>query len=161
MISQAELAKALGVDPALVTRYAKRGMPVYSIDAARTWRAANVRPRAKSNATPQGDGSGANGSVYWDAKTRREVAEANKAELEAKKMAGSLGDVEGMARAAFAVGRLHRDVLLALPPRCAAELAALTTPQEVEQLLTERLRAVLDDMAKAAAAGLPGVAVSA
>lgn len=42
------LARALGVDPALVTRYAQRGMPTDSIAAARAWRARNVRPNVST-----------------------------------------------------------------------------------------------------------------
>lgn len=43
--SQADLAAALGIDPAMVTRYKGRGMPLHSIEAAQAWRDANVRVR--------------------------------------------------------------------------------------------------------------------
>lgn len=41
--THAALAAALGIDPALVTRYKRRGMPVHSIEAAQQWRSENLR----------------------------------------------------------------------------------------------------------------------
>jgi hypothetical protein len=47
MVKKSQIAAALEVDPANITRWAKRGMPLYSIDAARAWRQQNIRPRMK------------------------------------------------------------------------------------------------------------------
>lgn len=47
--TQAALARALGIDPALVSRYKARGMPVTSIADATAWRDANVRVRMKAD----------------------------------------------------------------------------------------------------------------
>jgi len=43
--TQAALAASLGIDPALVTRYKRRGMPVTSVAEAVRWRDANIRVR--------------------------------------------------------------------------------------------------------------------
>jgi hypothetical protein len=43
--TQTALASALGIDPAMVTRDKRRGMPVDSIEAAQAWRFQNVRVR--------------------------------------------------------------------------------------------------------------------
>lgn len=43
--TQAALAAVLGIDPALVTRYKRQGMPVNSVSEALQWRDANVRVR--------------------------------------------------------------------------------------------------------------------
>lgn len=43
--SQTALAAGLGIDPAMVTRYKRKGMPVHSVEAAQAWRDANVRAR--------------------------------------------------------------------------------------------------------------------
>lgn len=43
--SMTALAAALGIDPAMVTRYGRKGMPLHSIEAAQAWRDANVRVR--------------------------------------------------------------------------------------------------------------------
>lgn len=42
-LSQAALAAALGIDRAMVTRYKRKGMPVDSVAAAKTWRDQHVR----------------------------------------------------------------------------------------------------------------------
>lgn len=44
-LTQIQLAKALGSDPASVTIWKSRGMPTDSVDAAKAWVAANVRRR--------------------------------------------------------------------------------------------------------------------
>lgn len=41
---KADLARDLGVDRSLVTRYARRGMPTRSLAAAEEWRAAHLDP---------------------------------------------------------------------------------------------------------------------
>lgn len=51
--SQADIAAALRIDAALVTRYKKRGMPVDSIEAARAWKFSHVRPRIGSAWPPE------------------------------------------------------------------------------------------------------------
>ncbi len=43
--TQAALAAALGINPSLVTRDKRRGMPVHSIEAAQQWRDENLRVR--------------------------------------------------------------------------------------------------------------------
>ena len=161
MINKADIARALDVDPAMVTRWEKRGMPVYDIEAARRWRSANVRPRAKS--TPPSDATTpgtqaptteASGSEYWQAKTRREIAEAAKAEMEAKKMSGALVERGLVMRASQEASRLLRDMVLSVPSKSAAELAALASPQEVEAYLREALRRVLEELSRLTRTGL-------
>ncbi len=44
-ITQTELARALGVSHAIISRNKAQGMPVDSIEAARAWRVRNIRPR--------------------------------------------------------------------------------------------------------------------
>lgn len=51
--SQTALAAALGIGPAMVSRYKVKGMPLHSIEAAQAWRDANVRVRL----TPEADSS--------------------------------------------------------------------------------------------------------
>ncbi len=47
-MTQAELARQLGVTPAAVTKLKKRGMPVDDLEAARRWRTANVGTYVRS-----------------------------------------------------------------------------------------------------------------
>lgn len=94
-----------------------------------------------------GGGQGQN-SLYWDARTRREQAEAEKAEIQLKEMSGELVEREAVRRAAYESGRLLRDMLLALPGTLAQDLAAIAGPQEVEVRLRDELRKVLDQVAR-------------
>ena len=154
MINKADIARALDVDPAMVTRWEKRGMPVYDIEAAKRWRSANVRPRAKA-VPPQGDLPAAsvqtdevNRSDYFQAKTRREIAEADRAEMETKTMAGDLVERALVDRGSHESGRLLRDMVLSVPSKVASELTAMTSPQEIETFLRKALRRVLDELAR-------------
>lgn len=97
--------------------------------------------------TAAGAGQGQN-SLYWDARTRREQAEAEKAEIQLKEMSGELVDREAVRRAAYEAGRLLRDMLLALPGTLAQDLAAIAGPQEIEIRLRDELRKVLDQVAR-------------
>lgn len=45
--SDAELARLLGVDRALVSRDKRRGMPTHTLEAAMAWRQSNLRPRIR------------------------------------------------------------------------------------------------------------------
>lgn len=49
--TQKALAAALGIDPAIVTRDKQRGMPLHSIEAAQSWRDANLRVRVNPDAS--------------------------------------------------------------------------------------------------------------
>lgn len=46
-MSISEMARALGIDKAVVSRHAKRGMPMHSVSAANAWREVNAKPRAR------------------------------------------------------------------------------------------------------------------
>jgi hypothetical protein len=101
---QIDLAKALGVTPAVVSRDARRGMPTSSVEAAREWRHQHVRARinhkrpARADGTAAGavrlpgEGGGASDepSDYWQSRARREKAEAAQAELKLAEMERSL-----------------------------------------------------------------------
>lgn len=43
-MNQGELAEALGISAAMVSKLKRRGMPVHSLSAARAWRLANLLP---------------------------------------------------------------------------------------------------------------------
>jgi hypothetical protein len=50
--TKSAIAAALGVDRSMATRWARQGMPLYSIEAARAWRLQNVRPRQPAAPRP-------------------------------------------------------------------------------------------------------------
>ena len=85
---------------------------------------------------------------YFSARTRRELALAQLAELELARTAGRQVDRERVAAVAMRIGRLLRDTVLGLPTPLAPVLAELTDPLAVETRLTEALRAALADVAR-------------
>lgn len=101
-----------------------------------------------------GGGTEREGSAYWDAKTRREIAEATKAELQLAALSGDLVKREAVERAAFEAGRLLRDMVLSVPSRLAAELAAMNDAQAIEGRIRDELRKVLDELSRLTRTGL-------
>lgn len=162
-----ELAAALGVSAATVTRNAQDGMPTDTIDGARAWRAENCRariapPRAGQAAPPEGAVAAGPASIatdtpadpgkaedYYVSRARREAAEATRAELLTAELQGELvraADVRG-ALARRAAG--FREGMLQIPDRLAAVLAAETDQARVHELLSAELRSVLLQLTEA------------
>jgi phage terminase Nu1 subunit (DNA packaging protein) len=159
---QAELAKALGVSPAVVSRDKARGMPVHSIDAAKQWRLAHVRariqarhPDAPTVATPPAAAAAAASSggdddgQYWQSRARREAAEANLAELKLAEQRGQLVRAADV-RASYAKRAAGlREALLQIPSRLAAVMAAETDQAKCHDLLQDELHGVLASLTDA------------
>jgi hypothetical protein len=91
------------------------------------------------------------GSEYWLAKTRREIAEAQRSEIEARKAAGDLVHRRSIEDVARQCARAVRDSVMGVPERT-APLLGLDAAQE--RTLTDALRVALDDAAKLAEAKL-------
>ena len=79
------------------------------------------------------------------------------AEMEAKKMAGALVDRETVLRASYESSRLLRDMMLSVPSKSAGELAAITSPQEVEVYLRRALQRILSELSRLTRTGLEPV----
>ncbi|ASL26994.1 terminase small subunit [Azotobacter chroococcum] len=94
------------------------------------------------------------GIDFQKARARREHYLARLAENEARKSDGELVEREAVENAAFATGRLLRDLLLGLPKQIGAELAAISDPWELERRLTAGLRRALEDANRLSAADL-------
>lgn len=119
---------------------------------------AAVAAEAPPAPTPVSFSSDASGDAsYMDARTRREAALAQLAELELAKSSQRLVDRDRVATAAMRLGRLLRDAILGLPTQLSPELAAMTDPLTVEARLTEALRQVLDDVSRLTAQDLEGL----
>lgn len=91
---------------------------------------------------------------FQKSRARREHFLSRLAENEARKSDGELVEREKVEQAAFAAGRLLRDMLLGLPKQISAELSAITDPWEVERRLTAGLRRVLEDAQRLSTADL-------
>lgn len=161
--SQADLARALGIDPALVTRYKARGMPVDSVEAAAAWKAENVRAKVPAPgataAVEDAGGVGPEAAVetkpapapapqpdtgYSFDRARREKYEADLAEIKLREQQGDLvrcAEVRSVMAAKLGEVRTN---LMQIPARLAPLLAPETDQGKVHALLDSELRTVLN-----------------
>lgn len=124
--TQTALASALGIDPAMVTRDKRRGMPVDSIEAARAWRDQNVRVRWTQEADTEAVAAALNGE---------RLAERAAALLQAAgELLESGGDIKPMAITI-------RQAMAAVP---FAQRCRLRFPFNAMDALTEDVARVLD-----------------
>lgn len=176
-LSQAALARLLGLSPAAITKLKGQGMPVESVESARAWREARLnvaarKPDPSSASTrstaapvpqtfapvglpPAGDFGDED---FQMARTRREIAEANLAEMREAELEGKLIRVEAIRAAWSKRISATRDALLQLPHRLAPVLAAETEMERVSQLIDVELRQALTELSRDAVAGKPGEA---
>lgn len=159
-VSHSAVAKAIAKGR-ISTILGENGRPMIDPKVADIQWAQNTDPQqsARANA-PKGDrgrpadggggmdGDVGNGAAYWNARTKREHAEAEMAEMKRRQMAGELVERSRVQAAAFTYGRLIRDSVLGVPVRLAPELVRLTDAWEIEQRIAEALRLVLEDVAK-------------
>lgn len=96
-------------------------------------------PHASSGAVPTA------APDYQKARTRLALAQAEKAESEVRKANGELVELSVVDEAAFASGRMVRDLLLGLPPKLAPELSVMTDAWDIEKHLTNEIRRALED----------------
>jgi len=87
-------------------------------------------------------------SGYGAARARREQAEADLAEMNARKMRGELVAFEHVARAGFEVGRDLRDTMSSAENALAAELAAEANADRCAEILRRHHRVVCEVLVK-------------
>ncbi|MEN9923902.1 MAG: hypothetical protein RL268_28 [Pseudomonadota bacterium] len=170
-LSQTALGIALGLSPAAITKLKKQGMPVDSVASAQAWREArqNIAARKRSS-VPQRDEAAASISIpapaqafppialppagdfgdedFQMARTRREIAEANLAEMREAELEGKLIRVDAI-RAAWARRIAStRDALMQLPHRLAPVLAAESDLDRVSRVLDDELRQALIELSR-------------
>lgn len=172
MISQSALGRALDLSKQSISKLKKQGMPVDSVEAAQAWREArqNVAARkpspvqlAASSVPPDrrpsipalpplepADWGNEPDEDRDRARTRREIADANKAEMEEAKMRREqirVQAVENMLATDFAT---TRDALLQIPARLAPIMAADSDPASIQNLLEAEIHQALMNLAGAA-----------
>lgn len=130
--TQRQIAEALGIDPALVSRYKRLGMPVDSIREAAAWKSRNIAGRT---CAPVGVTDRASMPIFMEARTRREAAEAQRAALRLGVEKGELVRLDDvMAQLATAcVG--FREALMQIPARVATVVASESDPDRIRELL--------------------------
>jgi len=102
--------------------------------------ATTAQPAAQASSPPN--------TGYSDARARREIADAEKAEIETAKMRGSMVMREDVDRAGYEVGREMRDALDSSVNSLAAELAALNTAEACVLVIRRHNRAIQDLLSK-------------
>ena len=143
---RADLARDLGVDKAVITRLAKRGMPTNSLERAREWRAANLDP-AKVKPGPQPATDAPDRGVLAAARQRRAIAAAALEELKLGEAEGRLIEKASVERTTLRIIASLMAQLEAIPSRVAPELAHDDAQRRlIERRLREELRRVRPDV---------------
>jgi phage terminase Nu1 subunit (DNA packaging protein) len=178
-MSQAALGRALGLSQASITKLKGQGMPVDSVAAAQAWREARqnlaqrkpapsdvppARPareaeRIEVGGRPVFGGSGGGfdlppdmglGEDRDEARTRREIADANIAEMEEARMRRELIRVSAVQAQMSVDYATLRDALLQIPARMGPLVAAEMDPAQVQHLLHAEIHQALVDLSGAA-----------
>lgn len=160
-VSQAFIARSLGLSGAAITKLKKQGMPVDSVEAALAWREQRLniaarkptpgpaqkpvpgfaRPMPAPVAVPDED--------HQAARTRREIAEANLAEMREAEERGELVRVAAVKSMLAKVMSSTRDSLLQIPARLAQVLSAETDPSRVRDLIDAEIHQALSGLVAA------------
>lgn len=162
-VTKSEYAKLRGCAPSAVTRAIKEGrITTIQVDGRELIEVAVADIQWQSNTRPRADSSSAGTPLpsapmvvanevglqtsYEEARRRRELAEANLAEMKQAEMQGTLIRTDAVRRAWAAKITGARDALLQIPSRLAPVLAAETDLVHVTRLLEDALRQALADL---------------
>lgn len=154
--SNAELARALGISPPMVHKLKGRGMPVHSLRAALAWRQANLTPAQRKdmrerspthspavNVTPVKAVRVANDENFDQARTRKEIAEADIAEQKSAEMRGELVRRAAWEHAAEKRAAAVRETALQWPAQLAPLVAAEPDIGRCHDILLEAVMGLL------------------
>jgi hypothetical protein len=171
-MSQAALGRALGLSPASVTKLKGQGMPVDSVAAAQAWREARQNVAARKpvpeaaawvapvvpvavRGVPVFGGAPQDYAELPDedrdmARTRREIAEANMAEMDEARIRREQIRLSAVQAALSTDYATTRDAMLQIPARMAPLLAAESDPAAVQNMLHTEIHQALMQLAGAA-----------
>lgn len=143
--TQSQIAHALQISSGRVSQLKKRGMPVASIPAAREWYTTNIQPPGGQvlafPVTPEG-------MSLTEARTKREAAEAARAELKLAEERGELVRADEV-RSAWAGNMTSvRESLLQLASRLAPVVAVEDDQHVVHELIMGEVMMALEQMSQ-------------
>jgi hypothetical protein len=171
-VTQAELARELGVSRQAVGDLVKRGvLPVgedgrMDLEESQRILRERVRPSGRTASAaesvspplqqvPADAGVQAQVQVppkapdhmasYYVAKAAREASEAGIAALKLQQMRDELIDREASIQAAFTAFRQLRNALSFLPRKLSGQLVGVSSPRDIQQRMEDELRKLLDD----------------
>lgn len=162
-VTKSEYAKLRGCAPSAVTRAIKEGrITTIQVDGRELIEVAVADIQWQSNTRPRADSSSAGAPMaaapmvvanevgsqtsYEEARRRRELAEANLAEMKQAEMQGTLIRTDAVRSAWAAKITGARDALLQIPSRLAPVVAAETDLVRVTGLLEDALRQALAEL---------------
>ena len=164
-MQQKELASLLDISPAMVSRLAKQGMPTDTLERATRWRKRHLEPgRVKGSkmgtvkaiplqpaypSTPNQEPEAIEPTSYHAAKTLRESAEAQIAQLKLLEKQGHLIRIDAVEIVLARTFSTFRDNLLQMPSRLAALIAAESDPAKVHNMLYEEFHRALVELSGA------------
>ena len=149
------MATALGITKSQAGRDKLDGMPMHDVDAARAWRAAHRDmsrtaegriDRPADTPAPEADDpppSDTDTAAYRQARTEREQIRRDRERLELQRDLGEVVNVDDVARLRQTEYRYLRDSIANVPLRIKHKLATETDADQIEQILTTELDAVL------------------
>jgi phage terminase Nu1 subunit (DNA packaging protein) len=161
-LSQAAIGRALGLSPPAITKLKKQGMPVDSVESAAEWRRRHLNvaqrtpepeivvraePRTQPDEPERWDDD--SNETRDEARRRREIAEADLAQLKVRQQTGELVPAAAV-RAEFARQfSAVSQAMLTLAARMAPVLAAETDVGRVQTTLDAEIRNALNQSAEA------------
>ena len=146
---QTDIARALGIAPSRGTALKRLGMPVGSVAAALAWRQEHLHPGKIKSAQADGPtNKSAEGESFSEARGRREIAEADKAEIELAQLQGFLINRAGIEMAMETAFRQIRDTIMTVPDRLPIDAAHRTIFRNaLRDTLTDALKMLPSTMA--------------
>lgn len=117
-------------------------------DLARAGNGANAKTTSREPATEPAYDEERGHAAFRKAQILEKVFTAKTVEMEFNQLAGDLVERKRVQDAAYTVGRMVRDSVLAVPARLAPELAGISDSWEIEKRLTAAIRQALDDVGK-------------
>jgi hypothetical protein len=156
--SQNAIGRELGLSSAQMTKLKKQGMPVHlGLEACRQWRheRLNIAQRKPDPAPVAGlvmlpPGAAASDESHDQARTRREIAEANLAELRLRELRGDLVRVEKIKAQHQRRVAAMREAFLQLPARVVPLLLADSSATALEVTLKREINAALRQVTEVA-----------
>lgn len=163
-LSQAAIGRALNLSPSAIGKLKRQGMPVDTVASAQAWRVARQNIAARkpepASARPVAAHRGAQQETSDladdpdgsrdEARTRREISEANISELREGELRGDLIRITSVKTALASVFATTRDALLQMPARLAPLLAADADPASVQNTLYAEIHHALMTLSGAA-----------
>jgi len=146
-LNRKDTATAFAVNVRTVTRWYESGMPrngdkSFNLPACISWRHDQIK-EGMEDILPEAE---TEESKKWLAEYRKQRALI--AEIERKKLEGTVIETAEVERDAFNIGRAVRDSLLNIPDRISAILAAETDESKVSEFLTKEIRQALEVLSK-------------